>query len=128
MKFNLIIPTDLKPKPTKDEMAVAEVLSNYFHSDIKFVARGISHTPDIFIIRLNQYWEIKNVRGNSPKTIENILRTAQYQSENIVISLARSRMAHTQAAGRVKQCLDRSHINAKRILLISKHHKILVLK
>lgn len=128
MKYSLIIPTDLKPKPTNDEMLVAEMLSDFFQSNIKFVARGVSHTPDIFVVRVRQYWEIKNIRGNGPKTIENILRTAQYQSENIVISLARSKMTQVQAAGRIRQCLKRNHIGAKRILLISKSRRILVLK
>ena len=128
MKFDIITSTNLKPMPTNDEMSVAEVLANFFQSNIKFVARGVSHTPDVYVTRLRQYWEIKNIRGNSPKTMENTLRTAQYQSENIVISLARSKMSTEQAIGRVKQCLNRSHIAAKRIILISKKQKVLVLK
>lgn len=114
--------------PTSDEIAVAEAMSRYFESDIKFIARGISHTPDIYIMRLRQYWEIKNPRGDSPKTIENILRTAQYQSENIIISLARTRMSARQATGRIRQCLSRNHISAKRILIVPKNKKVLAIK
>lgn len=90
--FNVIIPTNLKPKPTDDEIAVANVLAGFFQSDIRFVTRGISHTPDIYVVRLRQYWEIKNIRGNGPRTIANVLREAQHQSENVAISLARTSM------------------------------------
>ncbi len=114
--------------PTNDEITVAEVLAKFFQSNIEFVARGISHTPDVYVIRFSQYWEIKNIRGNSSKTIENTLRTAQYQSGNIVISLARSKMSASQAVGRINLCLRRSHVAAKRIIVISKNKKVLVVK
>lgn len=109
-------------------MAVAEVLSNYFHSDIKFVARGISHTPDIFIIRLNQYWEIKNIRGNGRRTIANVLREAQYQAENLVISLTRTSMSAQQASGRIRQYIREGRTRIKRIVIITKAKKVLVIK
>lgn len=128
MRYHLIIPADLKPAPTQDEIMVAEALSQFFKSDIEFVKRSISHTPDLRVCRFNQFWEIKNIRGNSTKTIENTLRSAQYQSENIIISLSRTPMNLSQATGRVKQALKRGHIRAKRIIILSKSKKVVVAK
>lgn len=128
MEYRLIIPVHLKPSPTQDEIAVAKTLADYFQSDVEFVVRSFLHTPDLKVCRLNQYWEIKNIRGNSPKTIENILRTAQYQSDNIIISLSRTKMDSEHAVSRIKQCLRRNRVAAKRIIVISKRQKVIVVK
>ncbi len=128
MKYRLIIPVGLKPKPTGDEIAVAETLATFFESNIEFVLRGLGHTPDVRIVRLNQYWEIKNIRGNGPRTIANVLREAQNQSENIAISLSRTAMSAQQARGRVQQYLREGRSAVKRILIITKSEKVIVIK
>ena len=128
MKFDIITSTNLKPMPTKDEMSVAEVLANFFQSNIKFVARGVSHTPDIYVTRFRQYWEIKNIRGNGPRTIANVLREAQHQSENVAISLSRTNMNTQQAMGRIRKYLREGNTRVKRIIVIAKNKKVLVIK
>lgn len=61
--FSLIIPVNLKPKPDLREQTVAQLCAQYFQSDIKFVLRGNTTTPDIFVARTGEFWEIKNIRG-----------------------------------------------------------------
>lgn len=128
MNYRLLIPVGLKPKPTNDEIAVAETLAEYFRSDIEFILRGVGHTPDIQIINLRQYWEIKSIRGNGPRTIANVLREAQHQSGNVAISLFRTSMSAQQACGRVRQYLREGRTRVKRILVITKSKKVIVLK
>ena len=126
--FRLITPINIKPAPSRDEENVARVLAEFLESDIEFVQKGHLRTPDLFVVRLHQYWEIKNIRGNSKRTIENILRSAQYQSENIIISLSRTDMSLQQAVGRVKKCLANGRVYAKRIMIISKTCKVVAIK
>lgn len=62
--FRVIVPIDMRPLPNDDEMMVAMAVARYYETAVRFVQRGISHTPDIYLVRQRQYWEIKNVRGN----------------------------------------------------------------
>ncbi len=68
--YRLIIPISLKPRSDKYEKAVAQLCAEKFQSGILFIKRGTSTTPDIQVARTKQLWEIKNIRGNSDRTIE----------------------------------------------------------
>jgi len=50
MKYTLITPIDLKPKPTDDEQVVASLMAEHLKTNIAFVKRGSSHTPDIYAV------------------------------------------------------------------------------
>ena len=127
-KYYLIIPVGMQPRPTKDEEAVAKAMAGYLRSDIRFVERVSSSTPDIYIIKSQQRWEIKHIRGNSKRTIANNLRSAKRQCENIIISLSRTDMTIKQAEGRIKAYLNQGATSIKRIIIVSKQQKILVIK
>ena len=125
-KFNILTPTDIRPKPTKDEQDVAAVLADYFQCDVVFVKRSAATTPDIRIG--NIYWEIKSPRGNGKYTISDNLRRAKQQSVNIVINLARTKMTLNQAESRTRDFLKNSPVGIKRLLIISKTLKIIDIK
>ena len=127
-KYNLIIPVGMKPKPDPYEETIAEIMAEYFKSNIRFVTRSSSITPDMFIIRTRQYWEIKNIRGNSKRTIQNNLREADSQSQKVVIGLFRTTMHTQQVIGRIKECLRKSRVLLKSIIVVTKDGKILVIK
>lgn len=127
-RYNLIIPVGMKPKPDIHEERVAEIIAEYFKSNIRFVERGTTTTPDIFVIRTHQRWEIKNIRGNSKRTIQNNLRDADNQSENVIIGLLRTTMPPTQAIGRIKECLRNSRVLLKSIIVVTQDKEILVIK
>lgn len=122
-QFKVLIPIDIKPHPDRYEEAIARILAHRFRSDILFVARNTNHTPDVQVVKTRQYWEIKNIRGNSKKTIEDNLRRAVKQSEYIVISLLRTNMTPTQAATRIKFYLAHARGNIKQVILITKKGK-----
>lgn len=127
--FHIIRPIDLRPKPSRYEERVAELCAEWFQSDISFVVRSHHTSPDILVVRTNQFWEIKNIRGCSKHTIEDNLRRASKQSQNIIISLLiSSRMSTCTAEGRIKQVLQARRMPIKHVLLITKTEKIIDVK
>ncbi len=118
--YHFIIPIDLKPQPDKYEKVVAKLCAEKFQSDILFIKRGISTTPDIQIIKTKQFWEIKNIKGNGKNTIEDNLKRASKQADNVIISLLRSRMSTEQASARIRYYLIRARKNLRRVILITK--------
>ncbi len=121
--FHIIISTDVRPQPDSYEVAVARILAEKFESDISFVARGTIKTPDIQVVRTGQFWEIKNIRGSGKLTVEDNLRKATKQSDNVVISLLRSKMPQDQAISYIKWYLSHAHANIKQVILVTKGQK-----
>lgn len=122
-QFNVIIPTTVTPSPDKYEEKVARILAQKSQSDVVFIERSSNHTPDIRVVNTGQYWEIKNIRGNSKKTIEDNLRKAAKQSDRIIISLLRTKMTQEQAVARIKHYLSHARGGVKQIMLITKKEK-----
>lgn len=124
--FNIIWPIGLKPKPDKYEELVAELCADYFQSDVRFVLRGNSTTPDIQIMRTGECWEIKNVRGNGKHTVEDNLRRASKQSSLVIISLlaAYKSDAH-RVEGKIRKVLATRRMPIKSVLLITKTGKVI---
>jgi len=109
------------------ETICALAVAVYFKSKVEFIPTASSHTPDILVVKQNQMWEIKNIRGNSDNTIHHNLSKAKNQSENIIITLYSSKMKPKSAVGRIKRELKLRN-NIKRCLLITKQGKIVKIK
>lgn len=123
-QFKVIIPIDLKPYPDPYEEKVARILARKFQSDVLFVQPTNSrHTPDLQVVNTDEFWEIKNIRGNGKNTIEDNLKKAARQSNSVVISLLRSKMTSIQATARIRYFLSRPHGKIKNIILITKNEK-----
>lgn len=80
-------------------------------------------TPDIEVKGIK--WEIKSPRGNAKKTIENNLRLARKQSENVVLDLARSKMHSARAIARARFYIRTEAHKMKRLKVITKTQKII---
>lgn len=91
-KYEVITPTGMKPEPNIYEKITARLMAEYLQSDIEFIKRGTSTTPDLLVIKLNQIWEIKNIRGNNPNKINRNLKGIYKQSENVIITLFQTSM------------------------------------
>lgn len=126
-RYNIITPKGLKPTPNCYEKAVAELMAEYLQSDIEFIKRNTSTTPDILALKYNQIWEIKNIRGNNRNTISRNLKGIYRQSENVIITLFQTDMTINQAIGRAKDKLSKAN-RIKRLVLISKSKKVVVIK
>ncbi len=124
-QYNLIIPIGLKPEPDKYEKTIARLCAEKFQSDILFVLRGTSTTPDIQVVKTRQFWEIKNIEGNSKNTIEDNLKRASKQADNVIISLLRTKMTPQQAEVRIRFYLKRARKNLRHVVLITKQGKFI---
>lgn len=127
--FCLIIPVNLKPKPDLREQTVAQLCAQYFQSDIKFVLRGNTTTPDIFVVRTGEFWEIKNIRGCGRHTIEDNLRKASKQSDKVIISLlVAPKLDASRVKGRIEFILKTRRMPIHSVLLITKTGKVIDIK
>jgi hypothetical protein len=125
-QYKIIIPADIKPKPTPLEQNIAELMAKFAKSDVRFVKRGNTPTPDILIGQI--HWEIKHIRGNAKYTIQNNLREASRQSRNVIISLAKTKMTTAKAQSRISYFLQKSPHSFLRVILVTKSSEIMVLK
>jgi hypothetical protein len=122
-KYQVIVQTDLVDIPKEHELSAALILAYHFKTDVVFLRPETKKTPDI---ELNgTKWEIKSPRGNSKKSVENNLRTARKQSENIVLDLARSKMHYTRVIARSKFYIRTEAHNVKHLKIITKTQKII---
>ncbi len=124
-KYHLIIPIGMKPEPDKYEKTIARLCAEKFQSDILFVLRGTSTTPDIQVVKTGRRWEIKNVKGLGRHTIEDNLREANHQAENVIISLLRTKMTPQQAEVRIRFYLKRARKNLRHVVLIAKQGRFI---
>lgn len=124
-KYSIVIPVGMKPRPKIHEETAAEILANYFKSDVCFVEAALQGTPDVSIKGVK--WEIKSPIGASANNIQKNMREASAQSYNIVIDLRRSKLHQTRALGYIKQFTER-YKRLKRVLVITKSRQILTIK
>ena len=127
IKYRVYIPTDISPRPEKFEIVVAGIMANHLKNNICFVKRANTTTPDILAVELNQIWEIKNIRGNNKNTVSRNLKGIYQQSENVVISLFRTKMTLAEAVSQTKAKLSNA-TRLKRVVIISRDKKIIVVK
>ena len=48
-----------KSRPRLHEERIAKIVANYFESDIVFLKRYSSKTPDLYVLKTNLRWELK---------------------------------------------------------------------
>lgn len=103
------------------ELVVATILA-WTGEDIKFLPVSHTHTADIKF--RGQEWEIKSPKGNSSRTIENNMRLALKQSENIIMDLSRIKIEEEKAIKEIKR--QTSLIKqVKKVIIITKTQKII---
>lgn len=125
--FHIITPSSLRPRPTTSEYLVAEIIAEFFTSDVRFVEPSTIHAPDLYVVRTRKTWEVKNIKGNSKRTIANNLRKAKYQSKNIIISLFDTKMTPNQATSRILEYLNSGPSGIDKILVITKTKKVIAI-
>lgn len=114
----------------KHEKLTVDFLAINLKIDITFLVPSRQpdrKTPDITMD--NKSWEIKSPKGRSPRTIENNLRLAIQQSQNIIIDLRR--MDGRIPTHRYTTEIERQFLLAKsvrRIIIITREEKIIDLK
>lgn len=115
----IITPKGAIPKP--HELSLAEILIHTGH-DVYFLIVGPNKTPDIHFF--DKLWEIKSPIGNSSRTIENNLRNALKQSENVIIDLRRTEISDHNAIQYITNHIGNFH-GLKNLIIITKNSEIL---
>ena len=124
-EYKIHIEEDGKSNPRPHELAAAQIIAQHFGSDVIFLRRLSSKTPDLYILKTNIRWELKSPEGSGKHTIQNNLRNASRQSENIILDLRRSKLAEKQAISRTNEFVKNEHSKIKRLKIITKQNRII---
>ena len=81
--------------------------------------------PDLMIN--GTMWELKSPTGQSRRTIQNNLRRACQQSQNVIIDLRRCPQKDARVIARIKHELSGAN-KIKRLLVIKKNKRVVVIK
>lgn len=105
------------------ELVVADILS-LTGNDVEFLPVSNTHTADIKFC--GKEWEIKSPKGSSSRTIENNMRLALKQSNNIIIDLSRIKIPEYKCLTTIKSRAQKlGHI--KKIIIITRDKTIIEL-
>ena len=115
-------------KPRPHERKTAELLARHFHSNLIFMRRASSKTPDLYVLKTNIRWELKSPTGGGKHTIQNNLREASKQSENIILDLTHSKMTDTQGISRTNEFISNERSRIKRLKVLKKDGAIIDIK
>ena len=115
-------------RPRPHERRIAELLTGHFKSDIIFLRRYSSKTPDLYVLKTNIRWELKSPEGGGKHTIQNNLRSIDRQSENVIIDLSRSKLTDEQGISRTKEFLSKESSRIKRLKIVQKNGTVLDIK
>ena len=127
--YSLIIPSRTTAFPNQEEITCGLILVKYFKSNIKCIpSQSNAKSPDFFVVRKNQRWELKTIRGNSNNTIHHAFERSNGQSENLIIFLSkRSKMRSKSAIGRIKREL-KTNKTKRRVLFVANKGTIVAIK
>ena len=117
-----------KSKPRPHEQDVAEFVADYFDSDVVFLRRYSSRTPDLYILKTNIRWELKSPTGGGKHTVQNNLRATDGQSENVILDLTISKLSDRQGISRAKEFMRTEKTRIKRLKVLLKSQKIVDIK
>ena len=121
--YSVIIPNEVYPKPSHDEISAAYILADYFQTNITFVPRSTRSTLDYKIG--NKYWEIKSPRGSGKYNIQHAMRSAVNQARNIIIDTRNSKMHFSKIIRDIKFNYSKMPKKIDRIVVITKGRKVL---
>lgn len=127
-KYTIHIEDKKESEPREHEKRAARIVADYFKSDIIFLRRASSKTPDLYVLRTNVRWELKAPLGGSKHTIQNNLRDTDGQSENVILDLSRAKLTDTQGISRAKEFLRTERSRIRRLKIITKGKKIVDIK
>ncbi len=122
--YRVVIPVNIKPSPSRNEISAANLLTKYFKTDVEFIVRSNHRTPDFLITGIA--WELKSPTGNGKRNIQHQLQAGIKQSSNIIFDARRSKIHITK----IKHTLNyqfRITKGLQRILLIDKSKRVIEL-
>ena len=127
-KFKVAYEESGGSKPRQHERKTAELLALHFQSNLIFMRRSSSKTPDLYVLKTNIRWELKSPTGGGKHTVQNNLREANKQSENIILDLTRSKMTDIQGISRAKEFISNERSRIKRLKVLKKDRTVIDIK
>lgn len=118
MKYEVVIKTDLADMPKEHELSAALILAAHFKTNVVFLRPGPRKTADVYI--RGKTWEIKSPRGNGKRTIDNNLRAARKQSQNIILDLRNIKLHQQKAFSHIRFYLSAGPHGFRKVLIITK--------
>ncbi|MBP6005656.1 hypothetical protein KA531_02020 [Candidatus Saccharibacteria bacterium] len=100
----------------------AQLLAEYFKTNVEFISRSNHKTPDFIINGVK--WELKSPTGIGKRNIERQLQTGIKQSKNIIFDARRSKI-HIARIRNVLNYQFRLAKSIKRIVLIDKSKNVI---
>lgn len=120
-QFFVIVPGDIKPRPSEQELTAAYILAEYFQANVEFVARGAQKSADYLIS--GKYWELKSPTGVGKHNVQHTLQRASRQSKNIIFDARLSKMHASRLKYELRSQMRLIH-SISRLLLIEKGGKV----
>lgn len=117
---------DSEPRP--HEKKAAEIIAELFESDLIFMRRIQSKSPDLYILKTNTRWELKSPKGGGKHTIQNNLREADSQSNNIILDLTRAKLTDRQGISRAKEFIREERSRIRHLKVLTKDKKLIDIK
>ena len=117
----------LNNPPELFELKTAEYFAN-IGKNVTFIRPSAipnQHRPDIIMDGIE--WEIKCPLGESKRTLENNLRKAILQSQNIIFDLRHTRLPDTQSVSQLKSRFDRTS-QIRKLYIIKKSGDLIMYK
>jgi len=101
--FGVIIPKEYKIKPA--ELDAAWILANYYKADVRVLtpSDGFMQKTADFIIN-NILYELKSPITSNIRSIENLVRLATKQSNNVILDLRKTKLTEKRM---IELCNDR---------------------
>lgn len=127
-KYIVHVEEKKESRPRPHETEAAEKIAQIFKSDLVFMRRRASKTPDLYVLRTNKMWELKSPKGGSKYTIQNNLRETDGQSENVIMDLTRAKLSDKQGISRAKEFIKKERSRIKRLKVLKKDGKIIDIK
>lgn len=127
-KYRVFFEENGKAGPRLYEKEVAQIIADYFKSDVVFLRRYSSKTPDLYILKTNIRWELKSPIGGGKHTIQNNLRAIDRQSENVILDFGRARLTDEQGISRAREFMKHERSRIKRLKVLTKEQKMIDVK
>ena len=119
-KYIVDVEDKKESEPRLHERKAAEKIANIFKSNLIFIRRAASKTPDLYVIKTKERWELKSPKGGSKHTIQNNLRNTDGQSENVILDLSRAKLTDRQGISRAQEKMKKERSRIKRLKVLTK--------
>ena len=127
-KYTVHIEDSRDSEPRPHERKAADIIAQLFKSDIVFMRRFQSKSPDLYVLKTNVRWELKSPIGGSKYTVQNNLRETDGQSENVILDLSRAKLTDRQGVSRAKEFIRDERSRIKRLKVLTKDKRLVDIK